>query len=150
MIKYSPPVSSDINNVTGINAFVKTLSVKITTITSNVKAIEGSNSYLKNIAKCSTLLYENIPLSVLLRDETWNNTYVSRGAQASCQLVSSFFCANTFTPSPFELVTRSIIAIWLKLSMYGWFLIKIYIWKSTECPQIYRYWCFQIPTGTTW
>ena len=34
MIKCSPSVSCDINNVTGINAIVKTYSVKIMTITS--------------------------------------------------------------------------------------------------------------------
>ena len=37
MIKYSPSVSCDINNVTGINKIVKTCSVKITTIATDVK-----------------------------------------------------------------------------------------------------------------
>ena len=35
MIKYSPSASCDVDNVTGINAIVKTCSVKITTIASN-------------------------------------------------------------------------------------------------------------------
>ena len=39
MIKYSPSVSCDINNVMGINAIVKTCSVKITTIASNFNDI---------------------------------------------------------------------------------------------------------------
>ena len=39
MIKYSPSVSYDINNVTGINAIVKTCSVKITPITSSFRDI---------------------------------------------------------------------------------------------------------------
>ena len=37
MIKYSPSVSCDMNNVTGINTIVKTCSVKITTIASKFK-----------------------------------------------------------------------------------------------------------------
>ena len=37
MIKYSPSVSCDINNVTGISTIVKTCSVKITTIATKVK-----------------------------------------------------------------------------------------------------------------
>ena len=107
-MKYSPSVSCDIDNVTRINAFVKTCSVKITTIGSNFKDIcinkptlptdvfedvntptmdidvddiEASNSYsLKDIAKCSTLPCENLPPSVLLGNENLNNTYVSRDA----------------------------------------------------------------------
>ena len=39
MIKYSPSVSCDMNNVTGINGIVKTCSVKITTIVSKFKDI---------------------------------------------------------------------------------------------------------------
>ena len=39
MIKYSPSVSCDINDVTGINAIVKTYSVKITTIANNFKDV---------------------------------------------------------------------------------------------------------------
>ena len=39
MIKCSPSVSCDMNNVTGMNAIVKTCSMKITTITSNLKDI---------------------------------------------------------------------------------------------------------------
>ena len=88
MIKYRVSVSCDINNVTEVNAIVKTRSMKITIITSNFKDIcinkpplatevfedintdiddiEGSNSYsLKDIAKCSTLPCENIPPFVL-------------------------------------------------------------------------------------
>ena len=37
MIKYSPSVSCDINDVTGMNTIVKTYSVKITTIASKIK-----------------------------------------------------------------------------------------------------------------
>ena len=39
MIKYIPSVSCDTNNVTGINAIVKTYSVKITTIASKFQDI---------------------------------------------------------------------------------------------------------------
>ena len=92
MIKYSLPVSCDINSITSINTIVKTCSVKITTATkvkdtcinkpplptdlfefmntpipcittTNIDDVEGSNPYsLRDIAKCSTLPYENIPL----------------------------------------------------------------------------------------
>ena len=37
MIKYSPSVSCNINNVTGINSIIETCSIKITTIASNFK-----------------------------------------------------------------------------------------------------------------
>ena len=39
MIKYSSSVSCDMNNVTGINAIVKTYLVKITTLASSFKDI---------------------------------------------------------------------------------------------------------------
>ena len=39
MIKYSPSVSCDMNNVTGINYIVKPCSGKMTTITSSFKDI---------------------------------------------------------------------------------------------------------------
>ena len=120
MIKYSPSVSCDINNITGINTLVKTCSVKITTATkvkdtcinkpplptgpfefintpiscittTDIDDVEGSNSYgLRYIAKCSTLPYDNIPPSGLWGDENLNNTHVSRDAEASCHLVASF------------------------------------------------------------
>ena len=109
MIKYSPSVSCDINNITAINTIVKTCSVKITTATkvkdtcinkpplptdlfefintpiscittTDIGDVEGSNSYsLRDIAKCSTLSYENIPPSGFLGKENSNNTHVSRG-----------------------------------------------------------------------
>ena len=115
MIKYSPSVSCNINNVTGIITIVKIGSVKITTMATKVKDtcinklplptdvfefintpipcitttdiddVGGSSSYsLTDIAKCSTLPYENIPPAGLLGDENPNNTYVSRDAAASC------------------------------------------------------------------
>ena len=88
MIKYSPSVSCDMNNVTGINAIFKACSVKIHTIesnfkdiyinklplpidvfedvntpiscinTTNIDDIESNQHSLKDIAKCSTLPYE--------------------------------------------------------------------------------------------
>ena len=70
MIKYSPSISCDINNVTGICAIVKTCSAKITTIANNFKDI-----------------YIHL-----------NNTYVSRDAQASCQLVPSFILNKDIHP----------------------------------------------------
>ena len=118
MIKYSPSVSCDINNITEINTIVKACSVKITTTTkvkdtcinkpplptdlfdfintpiscmttTDIDDVEGSNSYsLRDIAKCSTLPYENIPPSGLLGDE--NNTHVSRVTEVSCHLVAPF------------------------------------------------------------
>ena len=129
LIKYSPSVSCDMNNVTRENAIAKTCSVKITTTASNfrdiyinkpplptdvcedvitpiscvnttdIDDIEGSNSYsLKDIAKCSTLPYENIPPSVLLGDEDLNSTYVPRDAQSSCQLVPPFIYNKNIHP----------------------------------------------------
>ena len=108
MIKYSPSVSCDINSITAINTMVKTCSVKITTATkvkdtcinkhpfpfdlfefintpiscittTDIDDVEGSNPYsLRDIAKCSTLPYENIPPSGLLWDENSNYTRVKR------------------------------------------------------------------------
>ena len=92
MIKYSPSVSCDINNITAINTIVKTCSVKLTTATKvkdtcinkrplptdlfefintpiscittrDIDDVEGSNPYsLRDIAKCFTL---PIKMSVL-------------------------------------------------------------------------------------
>ena len=57
----------------------------------DIDDVEGSNSYsLRDIAKWSTLPYENIPPSGLLGDENSNNTYVSRDTEASCHLVAPF------------------------------------------------------------
>ena len=99
MILYSPPVSCDINDITAINTIVKTCSVKIMTATkvkdtcinepqlptdlfefintpiscittTDIDDVEGSNSYsLRDIAKCSTLPFENIPPSGLVKDD---------------------------------------------------------------------------------
>ena len=120
IIKYSPSVSCDINNITAINTIVKTCWVKLTTATkvtdtcinkpplptdlfefinthilciatTDIDDDEGSNSYsLRDIAKCSTLPYENIPPSGLLGDENSNYTHVSRDAETSCHLVAPF------------------------------------------------------------
>ena len=96
-IKYSPSVSRDISDVTGINKIVKTCSLKITTIaskfkdahvnnpplptdvfefvnsliscinTTDIDDVEEPDSYsLRDIAKCSTFRYENVPPSGLL------------------------------------------------------------------------------------
>ena len=55
----------------------------------DIDGVEGSNSYsLRDIAKCSTLLYGNIPPSGLLGDANSSNTHVSRDAEASCHLVA--------------------------------------------------------------
>ena len=52
--------------------------------TTDIDDVEGSDSYsLRDIAKCSTLPYENIPPSGLLGDDNSNNTYVSRDAETS-------------------------------------------------------------------
>ena len=148
IIKYTPSVSCDMNNVMGINTIVKTCSMKIAIIaskfkdtcinkpplptdvfgfvntpiscinTTDIDDVEGSNSYsLRDIAKCYTLPYENIPLSGLLRDEHLNNTYVSRDVKASCHLVAPLFWTNTSTPS--ELLTHKIIVIWILWSSYS-------------------------------
>ena len=142
MIKYSPSVSCDINNVTGINAIVKSFSMKITTIASNVKDIEGSSSHcLKDIATCSTLPYENISPSVLLRDENLNNT-ICQETLRHLPVGSTFYFGQTHSPpSPLELVTRNIIAAWIMLSKYGWLVIKIFeiaqsAPSSTDCDAI--------------
>ena len=72
--------------------------------TTDIAEVEGSNSYsLRDIAKCSTLPYENIPPSGILGDENLDNTYVSRYAEASSHLVAPLILTNTSTPS--ELLT---------------------------------------------
>ena len=128
MIKYSPPVSNDMNNITAINTIVKTCSVKLTTATkvkdtcinkpplpndllefintpipcittTDIDDVEGSNPYsLRDIAKCSTLPYKNIPPSGLLGDENSNHTHVSRDAEASCHLVAPFILQKHMHP----------------------------------------------------
>ena len=56
-----------------------------------VTRILRSSSYsLKDIGKCSTIRCDYIPPSELLKDDNFNNTYVSRDAQASCRLVPHF------------------------------------------------------------
>ena len=131
MIKYSPSVSCDINNITAINTIVKTFSVKLTTATkvkdtcinklplptdlfefintpiscfttTNIDAVEGSNPYsLRDIAKCSTLPDENIPPSGLSGDENSNYTQVSRDAEASYHLVAPFILHKHMHPFGF-------------------------------------------------
>ena len=159
---YSPSVSCDINNVTGISTIIKTCSVKITTIASNFKDIyinkpplpsdefedvntsilcinttdiddiEGSNSYsLKDIAKCFTITYENIPHSVLLGDENLNNTYVSRDAQASCQLVPPFILNKNIH----ILVSQNIIVIWILWSKYSFRFLEQSVIISSLIPE---------------
>ena len=124
MIKYSPSVSCDINNITAINTIVKTCSVKIMTATkvedtcinkpplptvfefiiscittTDMGDVEGYNPHsLRDIAKCSTLPYENIPPSGLLGDENSNYTHVSRDAEASCHLVAPFILNKHIHP----------------------------------------------------
>ena len=67
--------------------------------TTYIDDIEGSNSYsLKDIAKCSTLPYENIPPSGLLGDGNLDNTYMSRDAEASCHLVTPFILNKHIRP----------------------------------------------------
>ena len=91
-------------------------------VTTNIDDIEGSNSYtcsLKDIAKCSTLPYENIPPCVPLGDENLNNTYVPRDNQASCQFHFLFW---TNTSTPLELVTQNVIVISSLLSSYSFLL----------------------------
>ena len=131
MIKYSPSVSCDINNITAINTIVKTCSVNITTptkvkdtciknplptdlfefintpisciTTTDIDDVEEFNPYsLRDIAKCFTLPYENIPPSGLLGDENSNYTHVSRDYEASCHLVVPFIL-NKHT-HPFEII----------------------------------------------
>ena len=123
-----PAVSCDINNITAINTIVKTCSVKITTATkvkdtcinkpplptdlfefinnpiscittADIDDVEGSNPYsFRDIAKCSTLPYENIPPSGLLRDENSNYTHLSRNTEASCHLVAPFILNKHIHP----------------------------------------------------
>ena len=63
---------------------------------------KSPNSVIKmrDIAKCSTLPYENIPPSGLLGDE--NNTHVSRDTDASCHFVAPFIL-NMYT-HPFVII----------------------------------------------
>ena len=134
MIKYSPTVSCDTNNVTGINTIVKTCSANITTIarkfkdtcinkpplptdvfdflnasiscinTTDIDGVEGCNSYSsRDIPKCSTLLYGNIPPSGLLGDANSNDTFVSRDTGASCHLVAPSILNKHI--HPWELLT---------------------------------------------
>ena len=72
---------------TDLLEFINTPILCITT--TDIDDVEGSNSYsLRDIAKCSTLTYENIPPSGLLGDE--NDTHVSRDTEPSCHLVAPF------------------------------------------------------------
>ena len=72
MIKYSPSVSCDMNNVTGINTIVKTCSVKITAIASKFKdtCINWLNIFIflfRYKPPLSTDVFEfvNIPISCI-------------------------------------------------------------------------------------
>ena len=67
--------------------------------TTDIDDIERFSSYsLSNIAKCSAIPCENIPPSVLLRDENLNDTYVSRDTQPSCQLIPPFILNKHIHP----------------------------------------------------
>ena len=67
--------------------------------TTDTDDVEGSNSFsLRNVAKCSTLPYENIPPSGLLGDGNSINTHVSRDAEASCHLVVPFILNKHIHP----------------------------------------------------
>ena len=57
----------------------------------------GSSSYiLKDIAKCSTILCENIPILYFVENENLNKTYVSRDSRTSCQLAPPFIINKHF------------------------------------------------------
>ena len=58
----------------------------------------GSSSYsLKDIAKCSTIFFDNIPILSFLEYENLNKTY-ARDSRASCQLVPPFIINKHFHP----------------------------------------------------
>ena len=82
---------------TDVFEFINTPISCITT--TDIDGVEGSNSYsLRDIAKCSTLPYENIPPSGLLGYENSNNTYVPRDAEASCHLIAPFILNKHIHP----------------------------------------------------
>ena len=89
MQKYPPPPPPPPPLPTDLFEFINTPISCITT--TDIDDVEGSNPYsLRDIAKCSTLPYENIPPSGLLGDENSNYTHVLRDAEASCHLVAPF------------------------------------------------------------
>ena len=64
--------------------------------TTDIEDIKRSTSYnLKDILKCSTIPCENTPCCTFWR---WNDTYVSRNAQASCRLVPSYILHRHIHP----------------------------------------------------
>ena len=86
-----PPLPTDVFE------FVNTPILFFTT--TDIDDVERSNSLrLRDIARCSTLPYEKIPPSALLRDENSNNTYMSRDAEASCHLVAPFILNKHIHP----------------------------------------------------
>ena len=82
------------------NDLFEFINIPISCITTtDIDDVEGSNPYsLRDIAKCSTLPYENIPPSGLLGDENSNYTHVSRDAEASCHLVAPFILNKHIHP----------------------------------------------------
>ena len=86
-----PPLPSDL---------FEFINIPISCITTtDIDDVEGSNPYsLRDIAKCSTLPYENIPLSGLFGDENSKYTQVSRDAEASCHLVAPFISNKHIHP----------------------------------------------------
>ena len=146
MIKYSPFVSCGMNNITAINTIVKTCSVLITTgtkvkdtciykpplpsdlfdyinspisciTTTDIDDDERSNPYsLRDIAKCSTLPYENIPPSGLLGDENSNNTRVKR-RWGILPFGCPFYFRQTYPPLRNYLPLN--IVIWIMWSSYS-------------------------------
>ena len=87
--------------------------------TTDIDYVEESDSYnLRDIAKCSTLPYENIPSSELLGDKNSNNTYMCQETLRHITIwLSLLFWTNTSTPS--ELLTNKIIVIWILWSSYS-------------------------------
>ena len=86
-----PPLQTDVFD--GVNTPISCIN------TTEIDDIERSRWYsLKDIAKYSTIPYENIPPLVLVGDGNLSNTYVSRNAKASCRLLPPVILNNHIHP----------------------------------------------------
>ena len=163
MIKYSPSVSCDMNNVTGINAIVKIYAVKITTIASNYKDI------YKNKPPLPTDVFEDVNTSILcfnttdIDDIEGSNSYslkdiarcftlhyVNRTLLNSCEMKIwiIYMCKEALRhlaiwrhllfwrnkSTPFEWVIQNIIVIRILWSSYTFRFIEQSVTTSSSIP----------------
>ena len=86
--------------------------------TTDIDYVEGSNSYsLRDIVKCSTLPYENIPLLDSLEMKIQIIHMCQETLRHLAIWLPLLFWTNISTPS--ELLTQKIIVIWILWSSYS-------------------------------